>query len=101
MDGCRIAALGDNEVDRLGTGKLDVRPRRVEVGVRRDHLARPADDREEDLLGGASLVRRDDVLEREELLHRGQEAEPRWRAGVRLITALDGRPLLGAHGARS
>jgi hypothetical protein len=71
LKGCRrrVAALGDDQVDRLGAGELDVGAGGVEVGVVRDHLARPADDREQDLLGRAALVRRDDVGEREELLH--------------------------------
>ena len=68
VDRGRVAALGDDEVDRLGAGCLDIRPGRVEVGVVRDDLARPADDREQDLLGRPALVRRDDVAERPQLL---------------------------------
>jgi hypothetical protein len=56
VDERRIATFRDDEVNGLGTGELDVRPRRVEVGVVRDRLAGPADDREEDLLGGPALV---------------------------------------------
>ena len=55
---------GMTQVDRLGAGELDVGAGRVEVGVRRDHLARSADDAEQDLLGGSALVGRDDVAER-------------------------------------
>ena len=44
VDGRRVAALRDDEVDRLGAARLDVRAGRVEVGVVRDDLARPADD---------------------------------------------------------
>ena len=64
------------QVDRLGTRELDVGARRVEMGVVGHDLARAADDREEDLLGGPSLVGRDDVLEREELLNCLEEAVP-------------------------
>ena len=71
-----IATLGDDEVDGLGAGVLDVGARRVEVGVVGDDLARAADGREQDLLGGPALVRRDDVLEREERLDRLEEAKP-------------------------
>jgi hypothetical protein len=39
----RDAALGDDEVDRLGAGELDVGAGGVEVGVVRDDLAGPAD----------------------------------------------------------
>ena len=58
-----IAPLGDDEIERLGLLELDVGARRVEVGVVRDDLARLAGSWEEDPLGGAPLVRRDDVLE--------------------------------------
>ena len=64
-------------------------------------LPGPADAREEDLLGGAALVGGDDVLEREELLDRVAEAEPRRRAGVALVAVLDARPLVAAHRARA
>ena len=99
MERGRVAALGDDEVDRLGAGRLDVGAGGVEVGVVRDDLARPADDREQDLLGGPALVGRDDVAERPQLLDRLEEREPRRRAGVRLVAVLDGRPLVAAHGA--
>ena len=52
---------------------------------------------EQDLLGGAALVRRQYLAEAEDVLHRGQEAEPRAAAGVGLVAAHDGRPLFGAH----
>ncbi|CAB4834498.1 unannotated protein [freshwater metagenome] len=70
-------ALGDHQVDGLSAGELDVRPGGVEVGVVGDHFARAADHREQDLLGGAALVCGDHVLEREQVLHRGEEAVPR------------------------
>jgi len=62
MDERRVAAFRDDEVDGLRTRELDVRPSRVEVGVVGDRLPRPADHGEQDLLGGATLVRRDHVL---------------------------------------
>ena len=52
----RLRALRDRQVDGLGAGELDVGPGGVEVGVVRDHPARPADDGEQDLLGGPALV---------------------------------------------
>ena len=52
----RVASLGDDEVDRLGAGELDVGPGRVEMGVARHDLAGAADHREEDPLGGAALM---------------------------------------------
>ncbi len=99
MDRLRVAALGDDEVDGLGAGELDVGARRVEVRVVGDDLVRPAEHAEQDLLGGPTLVRRDDVREREQLLDRLEEHVPRRRAGVRLVAVLDRRPLVAAHRA--
>ena len=62
-------------------------------------LPGPADRGEQDLLGGAALVRRDHVREREQLLHGLEEPEPRGRAGVALVAVLDRRPLVPGHRA--
>jgi hypothetical protein len=99
MDRRRIAALGDDEVDGLGTRRLNVRPRGVEMGVVGDQRSRPADDREEDLLRGAALMGRDDVLEREERLDAFEEGEPGRRAGVAFVAVLDRCPLIARHRA--
>jgi hypothetical protein len=99
MDRSRVEALSDDEVERLGAGRLDVRPRRVEVRVVGDDLAGSADDREEDLLRRPALVRRDDVTEREQVLDRLEEREPRGRPGIRLVAVLDRGPLVPAHRA--
>ena len=96
-----VAALRDRQVERLGPGVLDVGPCRVEVGVVGDDLARPTEHGEQDSLGSAALVRGDDVLEREQLLHRGEEPVPRGRAGVALVAVLDGCPLVARHRARA
>jgi hypothetical protein len=98
MDGGWITALGDDEVDRIGAGELDVGARGVEVSIRRHDGARPGYDAEQDLLRRASLVGRNDMAERPQLGDRGEEAEPRRGAGIRLVAALDAGPLLGAHG---
>ena len=97
VDRLWVAALGDDEVDRLGARELHVGARGVEVGVVGDDLVRPAQDAEQDLLGGPTLVGRDDVREREQLLDRLEERVPRRRAGVRLVAVLDRRPLVAAH----
>ena len=47
-----VVSFGDHEVDGLGTGGLDVGSGGVEVGVVRHDLAGPADDAEQDPLGG-------------------------------------------------
>src|SRR5439155_18662898 len=71
-----LERLGNRQVDRLGSRELDVCPRRVEVGVVRDDLARPTENLEEDLLCGPALVGRDDVAEGKELLDRLEERVP-------------------------
>ena len=97
----RLRIVRRRQVDRLGAGVLDVGARRVEVGVVGDDLRRTAEDGEQDLLRRAALVRWDDVLEREELLDRAEEAIPRRRPGVALIAVLDRGPLVAAHRARA
>ncbi len=95
----RLAAFRNDEVDCVRARRLDVRARRVEVGVVRDDLAGPSDRREQDPLRRSSLMRGDHVLEREELLDRREEAEPRWRSGIALVTVLDRGPLVARHRA--
>ena len=93
-----VPPLLDHQVDRIGPGELHIRPGGIEVRVAGDRLAGSADHAEEDLLGGTPLVGGDHVLEGEEGLDALQEAEPRRRAGVRLVATLDAGPLLGRHG---
>jgi hypothetical protein len=95
-----LPSLGDDAVDRLGAGELDVRARRVEVGVRRDDLAGAADHAEQDLLRRATLMRGDHVAERPQLGDRLEEPEPGRGAGVGFVAALDAGPLLGRHRTR-
>jgi hypothetical protein len=99
MDRRGRSSLRDHQVDRLCTAELDVGAGGVEVRVRRDDLARTADDAEQDLLRRPALVGGDDVAEWPQLGHRLEEAVPRGRACVRLVAALDARPLLGRHRA--
>ena len=65
------------------------------------YLPWPAEDGEEDPLGGASLVGGDDVLEAGQFADLVVEAVEASRAGVRLVAAHDARPLIGAHGRRA
>ena len=67
-----------------------------------NHLAGSPKHRENDLLCRATLMCGNDVLEREKLLHRGLEAEPRGGSGIALVTVLNRRPLIPRHctGAR-
>ena len=76
MNTLGLATFRDDEVDGFGAGRLDVRPRCIEMGVVRDDLARTRDDRKEDALGRAALMRRDHMPEGKEPLHRLQETEP-------------------------
>ena len=100
LNGARSrGSRGRRQVDGLGATEFDVGARRVEVSVVGDDAARAADDREEDLLGGPSLVSGDHVLEGEELLDRLQEPIPRRRPGIALVAVLDGGPLVAAHRA--
>ena len=97
--GLHVGQLGAGQVERDGTGELAVGARGVEVAVVGHHVAGLAHDREEDALGGAALVRGDDVLEAGDVVHRVAEVEERRAAGVGLVAAHDAAPLVGAHRA--
>jgi len=66
------------------------------AGARSFHRLKAAVD---DIFGGASLMRRDEKLEAENIFHRGLEPNERARACVGFIAAHDGCPLLGTHRA--
>ena len=99
MDRAGLAPFGDDEIDRLGAGELDVRARCVEVRVVGNDFAGRRDDGEKDALGCAPLMGWDDVPEGEELAHRLEEAEPGRRPGVALVAVLDRGPLVSGHGS--
>ena len=56
-----LLAFGDDEIDGFGADEFDVGARGVEVGVVGNDVAFLAGHAEEDALGGASLMRGDDV----------------------------------------
>ncbi len=95
----RLAALGDDQIHRLGADELHVRPRSVEVRVVGDDIAFFAHHAEQNALGGSALVGRDDVLVAENILHRRAELLEAAAAGITLIAFHHGRPLVGGHGA--
>ncbi len=95
----RIGRLGAGQVQGLRTRRLDVRARRVEVMVSRDHLALAGGHREQDPFRGSTLVRRYHVLVSGQLTDRRLEAREAARACVRLVAPHHPGPLLGAHGS--
>src|SRR5690606_26967461 len=80
-----IGSLWNRQVDRFRAARLDVAARGVEVRVRRHDATWTADDREQNRLGRTTLMRRDDVAERHEVLHRRREAEVGRRTRIRLV----------------
>ena len=95
----RHPALGDDEVARLRLLDLHVGPRRVEVVVVGDDLSRLEQAVEEDALGGAALVGRDDVAEPGQVLDHVAEAEEGAAPRVGLVALHDRAPLRGRHRA--
>ena len=94
-----LAAFGDQQVDGFGADEFDVGAGGVEVGVVGDDVAFLAGDAEQDALGGAALVRGDDVLVAEDVLDGVAETIEAAAAGVALVAFHDRRPLMRGHGA--
>ena len=93
------ASSGEGRSSAMRPAELDVGAGGVEVAVVGDDVALLAHHREQDALGGAALVRRDDVLEAGDVVDRVVEVEVRRAAGVGLVAAHDAAPLVGAHRA--
>jgi hypothetical protein len=70
----RIAALGDDEVDGFAAELLDVRARGIEMVVRRDLHPGLQQHGEQQALGGAALMGRDDVRKAGDVHHDALEA---------------------------
>ena len=70
-----VRELGRGQVERERPSELDVGAGRVEVAVVGDDVALFAHDREEDPLGSAALMGRDDVLEPGDVVDRVVEVE--------------------------
>ena len=79
------SASGTGRSSAIPLADLDVRPRRVEVRVRRDDLAGVDDGAEEDALGAPPLVSRHDERESEHLLHSGAKTLEALRARIGLV----------------
>ena len=94
-----LAPLGNDEVDGLGAHELDVGARGIEVRVVGNDVAFLARHAEQDALGGAALMRRDDVAEAEDVLDGVAEVIEAAAAGVALVAFHDAGPLMRGHGA--
>jgi hypothetical protein len=64
----RLAAFGDDEIDGFGADELHVGASGVEVRVVGDDVALSAGDTKQNALGGAALVRGNDVFVAENVL---------------------------------
>ena len=89
----------DDQIDGFGADEFDVGARGVEVRVVGDDISFLAGDAEEDALGGAALMRGDDVTVAEDILDGILEVVEAAAAGVALVAFHDGGPLVGGHGS--
>ena len=98
MRGGGMLPFFDHQVDGFSSDEFDVRARGVEVGVVGDYVTFLAGYSEEDALGGASLMRGDDVTVTEDFLDGVLEAVEAAAAGVAFVAFHDGGPLMRGHG---
>ncbi len=96
-----VPCLND-QVDRLGARRLDVGAGGVEVRVAGNFGVGARHDAHQNALGGPTLVSRDHVLERHQVLHRLLEPEVGGRPRVTLVALHQAGPLRRTHrgGAR-
>ena len=87
-----------SRLDGFGAHKFDVGPGGVEVGVARNDIAFLAGYTEKDALGGAPLMRGDDVAIAEDVLNGILEVIEALAAGVAFIALHDAGPLMRGHG---
>ncbi len=104
LEGMRFAGIVrfvDHQVDGAATAGADVGVGGVEVHVGGDGVPGMDEGRREDVLGGATLVCREEVPEAEDVVDR--RLQPRVRASTRVrLVALDERgPLMVRHRARA
>ncbi len=93
----RVPPLRHHQVASFGAPVLHVGAGGVEVGVVGNDVAGLHDGREEDLLGGPSLMGGDDLGEAGQLLDGVAEAVEGPAPGVRLVAVHHPRPLLRGH----
>ena len=92
-----IARLRDRDVGPHAARQLCMHAGRREVQVRQHELAGLHEHAREQMLGAASLVRRDQVPPAVDVAHRRFEPVEAARAGVRLVAELHRRALLLRH----
>ncbi len=93
----RLPSFGDDEIDRLGANELNVRAGRVKVCVVGDDIAFLAHHAEQNALGGAPLMSRDDVFVPKNILYRRAELLEAAAARITLVAFHHGRPLVRGH----
>ena len=92
----------DHQIHSLGSDKFHIGTGGVEMRVVGDDITFLAGDAEEDALGGATLMRGDDVFVAENLLNGLLEMIEAPAAGVAFVAFHHGGPLVNGHspGAR-
>ena len=93
----RLATFGDEQINGFGSDEFDIGAGRVEVSVVGNDVALFAGDAEENALGGAALVRGNDVLVADNVLDGVAETIVAAAAGVALVAFHDGGPLVSRH----
>ena len=89
-----VIGFVNDQVGRASAARADVGVGGVEVHVRGDEVPRLDEARGQDVLGGASLMRGDKILEAENILHCVFQDEGTSAPRVRFVAAHDGGPLL-------
>ena len=95
----RIVRFRDGQIDGARAGEFHVGAGGIEVRVVGDDVPGLAHHGKENALGGASLVGGDHVAKAGECVGNSLEAEEALAAGVALVAAHDGGPLLRGHRA--
>ena len=93
--GREVGGFLAGQVDGVAADEVDVAARGVEMCVVRHDRVGFDHDAKENMFRGAALVRRNDLLKAENILHRVTETVPAAGAGVRLVAAHECAPGLG------
>ena len=99
MDGGRLQAFGNDQIQRLNTQVFQVGPGGVEVAVVGHHVALFAHRREQHFFCGAALVRGYKKLHAGDVLNDFFQPVKAARASITFVAFHDGAPLARRHGA--